>query len=147
MRDVAAPIDGVVELGSRFGRNLFDLFHASEGRLEIPLHARRCPRLGPTKTTDRAAKAFPEPDAGSDNPVMHRTATIPASLLVAATALIGGCGGGGSSPLPVTTVSVSVDAGIVTGTLAPLWGDHYDLSYAHLGYAAEAGFLPLVQAL
>lgn len=61
----------------------------------------------------------------------------------------GGGGGGNAAPTPatITTVTASVDASSVTGTLQPLWRDHYDLSYTHLNYAAEAGFLPLAQSL
>ena len=44
------------------------------------------------------------------------------------------CSSGSSSQpaITTTTVTATVDAGAVTGMLAPLWGDHYDLSYTHL---------------
>ncbi|MDF1667831.1 MAG: hypothetical protein P1V97_39200, partial [Planctomycetota bacterium] len=68
-----------------------------------------------------------------------------------------GCGGGGSSggggspnPAPstsTTTISATIDGSSVTGSIQPLWRDHYDLSYTHLSYTAESGFLNLAQSL
>ena len=52
------------------------------------------------------------------------------------------CDGGGPPLLPAARVSLAVDAGTVTGTLEPLWRDHYDLSYTHLEYEGEAGLAP-----
>jgi len=59
------------------------------------------------------------------------------------------CGGGSSSQpaITTTTVAATVDAGSVAGSLAPLWGDHYDLSYTHLNYKGDPAFTPLFQSL
>ena len=60
------------------------------------------------------------------------------------------CGGGGSGGQPAittTAVAATVDAGTVTGSLAPLWADHYDLSYTHLNYKGDPAFTPLFQSL
>ncbi len=59
------------------------------------------------------------------------------------------CGGGssGETTITTTTVAATVDAGSVAGTLAPLWADHYDLSYTHLSYKSDPGFTPLFQSL
>jgi len=58
------------------------------------------------------------------------------------------CGGGGDTPpKTVTTVAIGVDGSAVAGTLHRLWRDHYDLSYVHASYAAEPGFMALVQTL
>jgi len=69
------------------------------------------------------------------------------SALLAALALLASCSGGGGSSTPVDVVTLDFDAGNVVGTLAPLWGDHYDLSFQHFDYAAEPGFVALVQTL
>ncbi|MHC4973726.1 MAG: GH39 family glycosyl hydrolase [Planctomycetota bacterium] len=62
--------------------------------------------------------------------------------------LLLGCGGGGDAPPPtVTTIAIGVDGSAAVGTLHPLWRDHYDLSYVHASYAAEPGFVALVQSL
>jgi hypothetical protein len=72
-----------------------------------------------------------------------------AAALRAALALLlaVGCSKKSSSSPVVTTVAATVDAGAVTGALAPLWRDHYDLSYHHKNYPAEAGFLAIATSL
>ncbi len=53
------------------------------------------------------------------------------------------CSSSDDSPAPapvVTTMSIEVDAGTVTGEIRPLWSDHYDLSFEQFSYAADAGF-------
>ena len=83
---------------------------------------------------------------------------IPRSLAIAALlGLVAACGGGddddgkgkggGGNPPVIVPVSATVDAAVAVGQLAPLWGDHYDLSYEHLDYAAEPGFVALAQSL
>ncbi len=53
-----------------------------------------------------------------------------------------GCSGSDPDQPSTTTVSQSivVDASAVSGTLRPLWRDHYDLSFEHFNYASEPGF-------
>ena len=60
-----------------------------------------------------------------------------------------GCNSDSDDPVVyiVTDVGVTIDAGNVTGTLAPLWRDHYDLSYIHANYGGEAGFTDLANEL
>jgi len=52
-------------------------------------------------------------------------------------------------PVPpvVSVLSATVQADSVTGLLAPLWRDHYDLSVSHLSYLVEPGFLSLAQSV
>lgn len=85
------------------------------------------------------------------------------ALALALTACSGGGGGGGGplpapppaapsppapTPAPTTrTRSLAVDASRSVGDLAPLWRDHYDLSYTHLAYSADPGFLAEASAL
>lgn len=78
------------------------------------------------------------------------------SLLLFLCLVLPGCGGGGSgggssgAPAPtVTTMAIdaSIDGNSVAGAIQPLWRDHYDLSYTHLNYSGEAGFLNLAQSL
>lgn len=70
-------------------------------------------------------------------------------VLAVAAALLAGCGGSGGDPAPlvVDVRQVDVDASLAVGTLAPLWRDHYDLSWEHMAYAAEPGFPQLVAEL
>jgi len=77
---------------------------------------------------------------------MQRTSLIPILLAAAVTS----CGGGGATGLPpLTTIPISctVNASAPGPALAPLWRDHYDLSFEHLDYSSEPGLLPLVQSL
>ena len=73
-------------------------------------------------------------------------------LLAAAPSLVFvACGGSqdnlGPPPITVNTIEVLVDTQVITGSLRPVWRDHYDLSYTHMAYAAEPGFTALVSSL
>lgn len=77
-------------------------------------------------------------------------------LMLAAVACVAAAFGPGCSekkdhcyylPPTLTTVSAQVDASVVGTSIEPLWGDHYDLSYQHMGYALEAGFTDIVADL
>lgn len=48
---------------------------------------------------------------------------------------------------PLNDFNVTVNAAVSGAKLNPVWGDHYDLSYHHLRYGAEAGFNQVVQDL
>ena len=73
-----------------------------------------------------------------------RAGVLSGSCLLAFSAA---CDDGSDPPPIVDDLALTVDAATVTGTLAPLWRDHYDLSWQHFAYAAEPGFSGLTLEL
>ena len=63
-----------------------------------------------------------------------RAGVLSGSCLLAFSAA---CDDGSDPPPIVDDLALTVDAATVTGTLAPLWRDHYDLSWQH--FALEQG--------
>lgn len=58
----------------------------------------------------------------------------------------GGAPGTGSGPTIIPR-EVGIDAAATTGSLRPLWRDHYDLSFEHFDYPSEPGFDALLASL